>query len=409
MKPVKQYRRGGGFFGNSQDKFSDMAGSQGGINMAYGDRNIFGRKSKGKALRREKRYLKKLERQGKLNPSGPQSAARLEYLRNVQKDRAKKGIAAGAIAAGVAFGAPALAGKFAGKAAGKGALKALLKGKKLKKAKMGVDAINQLMDLRKQSQDETIESVGSQPMDIELPEVPPMGSAIDSPVDLNMEMDEDLGLTENIFPVGARGMRLKKTTDSNPYKKILARQMQAGGLLGDPEKEKKKESTGYARLDARLARLAQQAQSDTSNYTMSQADRLQRQIMAESSGNPKAVSPAGAKGLLQIMPATQKDLEDRGLIPRGLDPFNPDHSRRMRNAKINALSELSWIKDPPKKIPEVNRLARIYASYNAGEGRIKSALEKAKADGVDIYGDPRAWFEYIPEETRGYLNKILFN
>ena len=109
------------------------------------------------------------------------------------------------------------------------------------------------------------------------------------------------------------------------------------------------------------------------------------------------------------MPATQKDLEDRGLIPRGLDPFNPDDSRRMRNAKINALSELSWIKEPPKKIPEVNRLARIYASYNAGEGRIKSALEAAKADGVDIYGDPRAWFDYIPEETRGYLNKILFD
>ena len=139
------------------------------------------------------------------------------------------------------------------------------------------------------------------------------------------------------------------------------------------------------------------------------AGRIQRQMMAESSGNPEAVSDAGARGLFQIMPATQKDLEDRGLIPRGLDPFNPKDSRVMRDAKINALSDLSWIKDPPKKIPEVNRLARIYASYNAGEGRIKSALEKAKADGVDIYGDPRAWFEYIPEETRGYLNKILFN
>ena len=186
-----------------------------------------------------------------------------------------------------------------------------------------------------------------------------------------------------------------------------------GGMLnvGDPQKDgdPKKESTGYARLDARLARLAEQAASDTSNYTMSQAERLQRQIMAESSGNPNATSPAGARGLLQIMPATQRDLENRGLIPRGLDPFNPQHSKQMRNAKINALSELSWIKNPPQKIPQVNRLARIYASYNAGEGRIKSALERAKADGVDIYGDPRAWFDYIPEETRGYLNKILFD
>lgn len=206
-----------------------------------------------------------------------------------------------------------------------------------------------------------------------------------------------------------------------------------GGMLdtgnGDPKKEKKQESTGYAALDARLARMAaeeqegtgyaaldarlarmgNQAQSDTSNYTVDRGDRLQKQIMAESSGDPMAVSPVGARGLFQIMPATQKDLEDRRLIPTGLDPFNPDHSRQMRDAKINALSELSWIKEPPQKIPEVNRLARIYASYNAGEGRIKSALEKAKADGVDVYGDPRLWFKYIPEETRGYLNRILFN
>lgn len=170
------------------------------------------------------------------------------------------------------------------------------------------------------------------------------------------------------------------------------RYYQFGGGLGDPVKgDPKKESTGYAALDARLARMAQSAASDTTNYTMSQSDRLQRQIMAESSGNPGAVSPAGARGLLQIMPATQRDLESRGLIPKGLDPFNPEHSLQMRNAKMKALAELSWIKNPPKKIPEVNRLARMLASYNAGEGRVFTALEKAKADGVDIYNDPRAF------------------
>ena len=187
-----------------------------------------------------------------------------------------------------------------------------------------------------------------------------------------------------------------------------------GGLLdtkiGDPKKEKKPESTGYAALDARLARLAAEESAirpDTVNYNTSQSDRLQRQIMAESSGNPNAVSPVGAKGLFQIMPATQKDLEDRGLIPAGLDPFNPDHSRQMRDAKINALSELQWIKNPPQRIPEKNRLARIYASYNWGEGNVRKALEKAKADGVDIYGDPDLWYSYLPAETSGYLGKIL--
>ena len=90
--------------------------------MAFANRGFL--KGKGAALRREKRYLKKLERQGKLNEYGTQSADRLDYLRNVQKDRAKKGIAAGALAAGLAFGGPALAGAIQAK----GGMGALLSG-----------------------------------------------------------------------------------------------------------------------------------------------------------------------------------------------------------------------------------------------------------------------------------------
>ncbi len=42
-------------------------------------------------------------------------------------------------------------------------------------------------------------------------------------------------------------------------------------------------------------------------------------IMTESSGNPKAVSYAGAKGLMQLMPATAKELGVK-------DCFNPEHN-----------------------------------------------------------------------------------
>ena len=126
MKINKEYRRGG-FFGNSQDKFEDKSGAGGGINMAFGRPGVFG-KGKGRALRAEKRYLKRLARQGKLNEAGPQSQARLDYLKNVQKDRAKKIGAAGALAAGAAFGAPALAGAIKAKG-GLGAALQGLKGK----------------------------------------------------------------------------------------------------------------------------------------------------------------------------------------------------------------------------------------------------------------------------------------
>jgi|TARA_B100000035_G_scaffold44296_2_gene33298 hypothetical protein len=131
MQVTKNYKRGG-FFGNSQAKYSDMEGAGRGINMAFANRGLFN--TKGSALRQEKRYLKKLEREGRLNEYGPQSADRLDYLRNVQKDRAKKGIAAGALAAGLAFGGPAALSAIKGgalkggalKAAGKGGLKGLL-------------------------------------------------------------------------------------------------------------------------------------------------------------------------------------------------------------------------------------------------------------------------------------------
>lgn len=104
------YRRGG-FFGNSQDKFSDMEGAGQGINMAFGSQGRGPGRGlgKGAALRREKRYLKKLERQGKLNEEGPRSADRLDYLKKVQRDRIKKGVGGAALAAGAVATGGALA------------------------------------------------------------------------------------------------------------------------------------------------------------------------------------------------------------------------------------------------------------------------------------------------------------
>ena len=128
------YRRGG-FFGNSQDKFSDMEGAGQGINMAFGSQGRGPGRGlgKGAALRREKRYLKKLERQGKLNEEGPRSADRLDYLKKVQRDRIKKGVGAAALAAGAAVGGAALAGKggLSGLSKGSGKLLGGLKDSKL--------------------------------------------------------------------------------------------------------------------------------------------------------------------------------------------------------------------------------------------------------------------------------------
>jgi len=147
------------------------------------------------------------------------------------------------------------------------------------------------------------------------------------------------------------------------------------------------------------------------NYITDASQRIKNQLFMESGGerNPNtAVSPAGAQGKWQVMPGTKIDLEDRGFIPKGLDPFDPNDSKIMRDGKIAALLKTSFISNPPQAIPEVNKLARIYASYNYGEGRTRKTLERAKADGVDIYGDPLLWLDYLPHETKKYVNNILY-
>jgi hypothetical protein len=82
------------------------------------------------------------------------------------------------------------------------------------------------------------------------------------------------------------------------------------------------------------------------------ADLLQRQLQAESSGDPRAVSSAGARGLMQLMPGTAKDL---GVT----DPFDPTQSIMGGAAYMAQMYKQfgSW--------PEA------LAAYNAGPGNVQ--------------------------------------
>lgn len=96
-----------------------------------------------------------------------------------------------------------------------------------------------------------------------------------------------------------------------------------------------------------------------------------RQIKAESGFNPRAVSPAGARGIAQIMPGTAKGW--------GVDPMNP---RAALDAAAKNMSRyLKSYKGDWRK---------ALAAYNAGPGAVQ------KYGGVPPYA-----------ETRAYINKIL--
>lgn len=128
---------------------------------------------------------------------------------------------------------------------------------------------------------------------------------------------------------------------------------------------------------------------------------LERQIFKESRGNPDAVSPAGARGLTQIMPGTEQYLKEKGLIPEDFNVFDPDQARMAQQQLMGNLMDRSW-----NKGSEEVRIAKALAAYNAGSGRVVGILNEEKAKGTDIY-DSLDWLEAMPLETRDYVKKIL--
>ncbi|MEZ5839951.1 MAG: lytic transglycosylase domain-containing protein [Hyphomicrobiales bacterium] len=120
----------------------------------------------------------------------------------------------------------------------------------------------------------------------------------------------------------------------------------------------------------------------------------------ESAFDPRAVSGAGARGLLQLLPETAKRTAKNIGVSFSRDKLTADPGY---NATIGSahLGEL---------IGEFNgSYIMTFAGYNAGRGRVKEWMER--------FGDPRSsrvdeidWIERIPfTETRNYVQRILEN
>ncbi|SHE86928.1 amino acid ABC transporter substrate-binding protein, PAAT family [Microbulbifer donghaiensis] len=101
------------------------------------------------------------------------------------------------------------------------------------------------------------------------------------------------------------------------------------------------------------------------------------QMWQESNFDPKAVSPVGAQGLMQLMPATA---EEMGFPP---PVFEPD-----RNIQAG-VKYLNWVRDRfDPTLPTLNKLWFTLAAYNAGYGHLLDAQRLAEELGLD----PNVWF-----------------
>lgn len=134
------------------------------------------------------------------------------------------------------------------------------------------------------------------------------------------------------------------------------------------------------------------------------------QIHQESSWRPDVVSPVGARGLSQFMPATATWISGLQVALQSNEPENPQWA-------IRALVEYNlWLYDRvPNAANFCEQMAFVLSSYNGGMGNLQRdvALTRQKEY------DPTRWFEHVEQfngsrrsaanfaENRTYPKRIL--
>lgn len=145
------------------------------------------------------------------------------------------------------------------------------------------------------------------------------------------------------------------------------------------------------RNSSSCSQYATLANMDASNSGIDPTDFV-RQIAAESGFNPKALSPAGAEGIAQIMPATASAW--------GVNPWNPQQSLQ---AAANAMAgyERYWRQELNSSAygfggNEAEVEALSLSSYNYGIGGTQALARR--------YG--ASWLSHAPQETQNYISEI---
>jgi len=113
----------------------------------------------------------------------------------------------------------------------------------------------------------------------------------------------------------------------------------------------------------------------------------------ESNFDPEAVSPVGARGLMQIMPVTAQYIAGNPLLGE----------RRLKDPAVNLDLGQRYVAHLARDDVAGNNLIRVLASYNAGPGNV------ARWDAqMNTQDDPLLYIESIPfEETRNFVKHVL--
>jgi soluble lytic murein transglycosylase-like protein len=111
------------------------------------------------------------------------------------------------------------------------------------------------------------------------------------------------------------------------------------------------------------------------------------QEIEDESRDPHAVSSKGAKGLMQVMDATGKEMwQEMGNDPATYDPFNPEQNIAVGTAYLR------------KMFTQMGDWRLMYAAYNTGPNRVSKLCHK--------YGDDYSFIrDHLSDETQNYVRK----
>ena len=169
----------------------------------------------------------------------------------------------------------------------------------------------------------------------------------------------------------------------------IFRYVDADGVIHFSNTQPDEKFTLYLREGPKAVRRSPASSLPTANWMTGYVDRVSRAndlppalvhaiIKAESNGQRKAVSPKGAKGVMQLMPFTSKRM-------RVIDPFDPIE---------NIEGGIRYIKE--LLVSFEGDLTNTVAAYNAGPAAVR------KYGGVPPYQETRLYVRRVMDLYREY-------
>lgn len=120
--------------------------------------------------------------------------------------------------------------------------------------------------------------------------------------------------------------------------------------------------------------------------------------LQESNFRTTVTSPAGARGLMQVMPGTARDMSRS-------DPVMAGRDRQLDQPDVNLAFGQTYLTQLRDSSATGGLLPKVIAAYNAGPLPISRWNTEIRDN-----GDPLLWMESIPYwETRGYVSIVMRN